>query len=156
MPRLEQLSELQRQSALYYPCMEHDDAPWSPWDKDLSQSRLGLVSTAGLHLRNDKPFAGGDVSFRVIPSDSSPNDIILSHSSIGFDHTGFYRDINLAFPIERLAELVERGTLGSVAPNYYSFMGAQRDPTRIIEDTAPAVARRLKSEEVDAVLLVPI
>ena len=82
--------------------------------------------------------------------------MIQSHASIGFDHTGFYRDMNLAFPLERLRELVERGTLGSVAPNYYSFMGAQRDPTRIIEETAPEVARRLKAEEVDAVLLVPI
>lgn len=156
MPRLEQLSELQRQSALYYPCMEHDDAPWTPWNKDLSQSKIGLVSTAGLHLRNDKPFTGGDPTFRVIPSDSNPNDIIQSHSSIGFDHTGFYRDINLAFPIERLAELVERGTVGSVAPNYYSFMGAQRDPTKVIEETTPQVAQRLKAEGVDVVLLVPI
>ena len=156
MPRLEHLSELQRQSALYFPCMEHDDAPWTPWNKALSQSRLGLVSTAGLHLRSDRPFGGGDPSYRVIPSSAGPNDIILSHSSIGFDHTGFYRDINLAFPIERLAELVARGTLGSVAPNHYSFMGAQRDPTRIIEDTAPEVARRLIAEQVDAVLLVPV
>ncbi|HZA24182.1 MAG TPA: glycine/sarcosine/betaine reductase selenoprotein B family protein [Dehalococcoidia bacterium] len=156
MPRLEQLSEPQRQSALYFPCMEHDDAPWNPWNKGLSQSRLGLVTTAGLHLRDDKPFVAGDPSYRVIPSSSSPKDVIQSHASIGFDHTGFYRDMNLAFPLERLRELVERGTLGSVAPNYYSFMGAQRDPTRIIEETAPEVARRLKAEEVDAVLLVPI
>jgi D-proline reductase (dithiol) PrdB len=99
---------------------------------------------------------GGDSSYRVIPSKSSPNDVVQSHASIGFDHTGFYRDINLAFPLERLRELVDRGTLGSAASNYYSFMGAQRDPTPIIEDTAPEVARRLKEEKVDAVLLVPI
>ena len=30
MPRLEQLSEIQRQSTLYFPCLEHDDAPWTP------------------------------------------------------------------------------------------------------------------------------
>ena len=47
-------------------------------------------------------------------------------------------------------------SLGGVAPNYYSFMGAQRNPTKIIDETAPEVARRLKSEEADAVLLVPI
>ena len=127
-----------------------------PWNKDLSRSKLALVTTTGLHLRVDKPFEGGDPSYRAIPSDSSPSDVIQSHASIGFDHTGFYRDINLAFPLERLLELVEQGTLGGVAPNYYSFMGAQRDPSKIIDETAPEVARRLKSEEADAVLLVPI
>ena len=62
MPRLDQLGEIQRQSALYYPCLEHDDAPWTPWVKDLSQSKLALVSSAGLHLRTDRPFENGDPS----------------------------------------------------------------------------------------------
>ncbi len=156
MPRLDQLSELQRQTALYFPCMEHDDAPWTPWGKDLAQSKLSIVTTAGLHLRADHPFEGGDPSYRAIPSSASPNDVIQSHASIGFDHTGYYRDINLAFPLDRMRELVERGILGSVAANYYSFMGAQRNPTRIIEETAPGVAQLLKADQVDAVLLIPI
>ena len=72
MPRLEQLSEPQRQSALYFPCMEHDDAPWNPWNKGLSQSRLGLVTTAGLHLRDDKPFVAGDPSTGLFPPAAVP------------------------------------------------------------------------------------
>ena len=156
MPRLSQLSELQRQTALFFPCVEHDGAPWTPWKKELSQSKLGVVTTAGLHLRGDRPFEGGDHSFRAIPSSASPNDVIQSHASIGFDHTGYYRDINLAFPLDRMRELVDGGTLGSLATNYYSFMGAQRNPTRIIEETAPEVARLLKADQVDAVLLIPI
>ncbi len=82
--------------------------------------------------------------------------MVQSHASIGFDHTGIYRDINLAFPLDRLRELAEAGTIGSLAANYYSFMGAQRNPTKLIEETAPEVARLLNEEEVDAVLLVPI
>ena len=156
MPRLDQLSELQRQTALYFPCMEHDDTPWTPWEKDLAQSKLSIVTTAGLHLRGDHPFEGGDPSYRAIPSSASPNDVIQSHASIGFDHTGYYRDINLAFPLDRIRELVERGILGSVAANYYSFMGAQRNPARIIEETAPEVVQLLKADQVDAVLLIPI
>ena len=56
MPRLDQLSEIQRQSALYFPCLENDTAPWTPWTKELSKSKVALVSGAGLHLRNDQPF----------------------------------------------------------------------------------------------------
>ena len=156
MPRLDQLSTLQRQTALYFPCLEHDDAPWVPWNKELSQSKLGIVTTAGLHLRGDQPFQGGDPSYRVIPSDAKPNDVIQSHASIGFDHTGFYRDLNLALPLDRMKELVDNKTVGSLATNYYSFMGAQRNPTRIIEETAPEVAGLLKADQVDAVLLIPI
>ena len=156
MPRLDQLSEIQRQSALYFPCLEHDDAPWAPMAKDLSQSKLTLVTSAGLHLRGDRPFRGGDTSYRVIPSSAQAADIIESHTSIGFDHSGVYRDINLAFPIDRLRELAGQGAIGSLADNYYSFMGAHRDPRKIIEESGPEVARILRSQHVDVALLVPI
>jgi len=160
MPRLEALSEVSRKSISYFPCMEFDGTPWVPLAKDLSQCKVALISTAGLHLRGDKPFIsdfkGGDPSFRVIPSSSSPADILQSHVSIGFDHTGFYRDMNIAFPIDRLRELVERGVIGSVSENYYSFMGALRDMRRVVEDTGPQVAQRLNDEGVDVAFLVPI
>ena len=108
MPRLDQLSEIQRQSAVYFPCLENDTAPWVPWTKDLSTSKVALVSSAGLHLRGDKPFGPGDPTYRVIPSDSSTADVVDSHTSIGWDRTGIYRDLNLAFPMDRLRELVDR------------------------------------------------
>ncbi len=156
MPRLDQLSEIHRKSALFFPCLEHDEAPWTPWQKELSESRVSLVSTAGLHLRGDRLFQGGDPSYRVIPSDASTGDLILSHVSIGFDHTGIYRDLHLAFPVDRLRELDQQGAIGSLARSYYSFMGAQRDPRRIIEETGPEVAEFLIDDGVDLVLLAPV
>ncbi len=109
MPRLDTLSEVSRKSLTFFPCMEFEDTPWVPLSKVLSKSKVALVSTAGLHLRNDKPFIrddqGGDPSFRVIPSNANGADILQSHTSIGFDHTAFYRDINIAFPIDRMREL---------------------------------------------------
>ena len=156
MPRLDQLSEIQRQSALYFPCLESDTAPWAPWTKDLSTSKVALVSSAGLHLRSDKPFGPGDPTYRVIPSDSNTADVIDSHTSIGWDRTGIYRDLNLAFPMDRFRELVDREVIGSLSQNYYSFMGAQRDPRKIIEETGPQAAEALHAQDVDLVLLVPV
>ncbi|PKB67412.1 MAG: hypothetical protein BZY81_04590 [SAR202 cluster bacterium Io17-Chloro-G4] len=160
MPRLDALSEVERKTITFFPCMEFDGTPWVPLDKPLSESKVALISTAGLHVRGDKPFIsdfkGGDPSFRVIPSNSKPGDILQSHVSIGFDHTGFYKDINIAFPIDRLRELVERRVIGSVSENYYSFMGAIRDPRRVIDNTGPEVAQLLKDEGVDLAFLVPI
>ncbi len=131
--------------------------PWAPLRKDLSQSRLALVTTAGLHLRGDSPFNAkeGDSSYRVIPSTATGSDFIQSHFSIGFDRTGIYRDINVTFPIDRARELLERGVIGSVAPQYYSFMGALRNPEKVLEETGPEVDQRLKDEGVDLVLLTP-
>ena len=160
MPRLESLTEVERKTLTFFPCTEFDHTPWVPLAKELSQCKVALISTAGLHLRGDKPFIsdfkGGDPSFRVIPSNSSPADILQSHVSIGFDHTAFYKDMNIAFPIDRLRELVEQGLIGSVSENYYSFMGAIRDPRRVVDDTGPQVAQRLKDEGVDLAFLVPI
>ena len=65
------------------------------------------------------------------------------------------RDVNISYPIDRLRELVTRGELGALAPNGYSFMGAQRDLTRIANETGPEVAARLRAEGVDVALLTP-
>jgi D-proline reductase (dithiol) PrdB len=155
MPRLEELSEAQRNSALMFPCMEHDDSPVTPMRRQLSQAKVALVTSAGLHLRDDQPFGRGDSGFRLIPANANGKDVLMSHSSIGYDHVPFYKDVNITFPIDRMRELQERGQVGSLSENFYSFMGAQRDPSRILSDGAPEVAQRLLAEGVDAVILTP-
>ena len=141
---------------MYFPCLENDTAPWVPWTKDLSTIKIALVSSAGLPLRGDKPFGPGDPPYRVIPSDSNTPDVIDSHTSIGWDRTGIYRDLNLAFPMDRLRELVDRKVIGSLSQDYYSFMGAQRDPRKIIEETGPQAAEALHAQDVDLVFLAPV
>ncbi len=159
MPKLSVLNEITRKTMQMFPCVEHDDTPWTPMAKPLSESKVALVTSAGLHLRDDKPFIsaheGGDTSFRVIPRSSKAGDILQSHTSIGFDHTGIYRDLNVTFPIDRLQELVDQKKIGSLSDDYYSFMGALRDVTGIIEKTGPEVAKLLKDEGVEVVLLTP-
>ncbi|MBV9328452.1 MAG: hypothetical protein JO352_32455 [Chloroflexi bacterium] len=112
------------------------------------------MTTAGIHLRGDTPFAGGDQSFRAIPTDTPPSDIVQSHASIGFDRTAFQRDINVVFPLDRAREFVARSEIGSLSRTCFSFMGAQRPPyDRLLQETGPEVARRLRTEGVDVVFL---
>jgi len=154
MPRLDRLSELQRKSSLAHPCLLNDSAPYTRLPRPLSEARLALVTTAGIHVRGDAPFTGGDQSYRAIPADTRPSDIVQSHASIGFDRTAFQRDINVVFPIDRLREFVARGEIGSLSPTYFSFMGAQRPPyDRLQYDTGPDVARRLRADGVEVVFL---
>ena len=159
MPKLERLSAVVRQVLTSFPCVESDDTPWTVPSRELKHGSLALVTSAGLHLRGDKPFAadvkGGDTSYRVIPSDAEATDILQSHTSIGFDHTAIYRDLNVTYPLDRMRELTARGVVGSLAPNGYSFMGALRDVRRIQEETGPEVAQRLKDEGAEVVFLTP-
>jgi D-proline reductase (dithiol) PrdB len=154
MPRLDRLPELQRKSSLAHPCLLNDSSPFTFLRQPLSQSRLALVTTAGIHVRGETPFTGGDQSFRAIPANTPASAIVQSHTSIGFDRTAFQRDINVVFPVDRAREFVARGEIGSLSQTYFSFMGAQRPPyDRLLQETGPEVARRLRDEGVDTVFL---
>ncbi len=120
----------------------------------LAARRVAVVSTAGVHRRGDRLFGLGASDFRVLPNQTPANDILMSHISINFDRTGFLQDINVVLPLERLAELVDQGEIGSLAKDHYAFMGAT-DPTQM-QDQAAQIAGMLKADQVDAVLLVPV
>jgi D-proline reductase (dithiol) PrdB len=120
----------------------------------LAKRRVAVVTSAGLLRRGERPFVSGDVDYRVLPAETPADQILLSHVSVNFDRTGFLRDANVVLPLDRLRTMAEAGTIGSVAETHYSFMGAS-DP-RGMEANARAVAGRLKSDRVDAVLLTPV
>ena len=155
MPRLDRLPEASRKGLLALPVQANATAPFVRPAKPLASSRLALVTTAGLHRRSDRLFGPGEQGFRVLPSDTPAADILQSHTSIGFDRTAILRDLNVTFPIDRVRELVGQGRLGGLARNGYSFMGALRDVAKLESESGPEVARRLRDEGADAVLLTP-
>jgi D-proline reductase (dithiol) PrdB len=115
--------------------------------------RVAIISTAGLQRRGDRPFGLGAGDYRVIPLEAA-GDVVISHISTNFDRTGFQQDTNIMFPIDRLKEMAEAGSIGSVADYHYSFMGAS-DPADM-EEAADQIAGLLKQDQVDAILLVPV
>lgn len=155
MPRLDRLPEPNRQTLVTFPAQVNDTAPFVTLDKPLSACRVAIVTTAGLHRRGDRPFDPGEPRYRAIPSDTPAHDIVQSHTSLGFDRAPIMRDLNISFPVDRLRELRERGRLGGLGPNHYSFMGALRDVRRLETETGPEVGRRLRDEGVDAVFITP-
>ena len=76
---------------------------------------------------------------------------MVSHG--GYDNADANRDINCMFPIERLQELAKEGYIGSVAEFHYGFMGGGGDQEAFTNSTGPEIARKLKEENVDAVIL---
>lgn len=153
MARLEEIHEPERSYLINLPCPEYDTQPWAD-GPPLAERRVALISTAGLHARDDQPFAGLSGEYRVIPGSITTQDMVMSHVSVNFDRTGFIQDWNLVFPLDRLHELVQGGVIGSVADYHYSFMGAA-EPTRL-EGPARELAAHLKGDGVNAVLLAPV
>jgi len=120
----------------------------------LSARRVAVVSSAGLGRRGDRPFGPGAVDYRVLPADTDPGDILMSHISVNYDRTGFQQDLNTVYPVQRLQEMAAAGEIGSVAAHHYSFMGAS-DPAQM-EPFAKDVAAAMRAEGVDAALLAPV
>lgn len=137
-----------------------DPVPFAPLGKPLSQARLGLVTTAGLVPRGDAPFddsiRGGDPSFRVLREDVQLSELREHQRSESFDHRGIASDPNLAFPLDRLRELVARGRVASLSSRHLSFMGSVTAPGRLIRDAVPEATRVFQEEGVEAALLVPV
>lgn len=137
-----------------------DPVPWTPLRKPLAESRLALISSAGFTLPVQEPFdgsvKGGDVSFRKIPADTEVGRLRESHRSQAFDHAGIQADPNLAFPLDRVRELVERGRIGSLTPFHLSFSGSITAPGRLVKQTAPQAAAWLREAGADIALLVPV
>jgi D-proline reductase (dithiol) PrdB len=155
MARLSDLPEWERPHHLdkIKALPDYRATPFAPGPQ-LTRRRVSIVTTAGLHVRGDRPFEVGSPDYRVIPGDVAAADVVMSHISVNYDRTGFQEDINVVFPLDRLRELAADGTIGSISDFHYSFMGASQG--HALEGKARELARLLKRDGVDAVLLSPV
>ncbi len=153
MARMSDLPDYEQKLLLNMPMPTFDTQPWVEGPA-LSERRVALVTTAGLHTRDDRPFSVGVAEYRVIPSDVNADDLVMSHISVNYDRSGFQQDLNVAAPVDRLRELEEQGSIGSVASYHYSFMGAA-DPAAM-EPNVRSLAGILKADGVDSVLLTGV
>ena len=129
--------------------------PWVINNKSLNKKKIAIITTAGLNYRNEENFNFADASFRAIPAETESKNLLMTHSSVNFDRTGFQEDLNIVFPIDRFKELEDEGFIGSLASINYSFMGAGLLPDAY-EKSVRSLAKILKQDEVDAVFILPV
>ncbi|MCG3163255.1 MAG: hypothetical protein JMDDDDMK_04640 [Acidobacteria bacterium] len=139
---------------------EIDPTPRAHLAKPLGGSRVALVTTAGLRAPCQNDFdrsnKKGDPSFREIPNTIETRLLVESHRSYAFDHAAVQSDVNLAFPLDRFRELESQGVISELNHRHFSFMGSIVGPRKLIDETAPQVARMLAEDRVDAVFLTPV
>ncbi|MGD9714608.1 MAG: glycine/sarcosine/betaine reductase selenoprotein B family protein, partial [Thermomicrobiales bacterium] len=132
-------------------------SPYNPMTVPLEHARVALVTTAGAHLHDQRPFATsakeGDPSFRVLPADVDLTEIQLTHS--GYDTQTAIQDVQVVLPLDHLRVLVRSGRIGGMTPSIYSTMGYVADTGPFIRETSLEITRLVSAERPDLVLLVP-
>lgn len=135
----------------------NSEPSFTPLAKPLAESKVALVTTAGVHLDDQEPFhtetVAGDASVRIIPDDVDLARIRFSHTH--YDTSPAEADPNVVLPIDRLHEFVEEGRVGSSSPVHIGMMGFNPDPTAMADETAPHVAGLLSEAGVDVAVMVP-
>src|ERR1700747_1184740 len=93
MARLTDLPPAQAKRYAELECPSFETTPWVT-GPPLSKRRGAGVSSAGLVVRGEKPLRGRDADYRVIPSATPSDQLMLSHISINLDRAGFQEDRN--------------------------------------------------------------
>jgi D-proline reductase (dithiol) PrdB len=136
--------------------------------KKLSESKICLVSLAGVYRKGQKPFntsAGmvppqlralrfkdrGDWSFREITLEADSIDLAIAHAH--YDHSEADEDINCVFPMIRLVELEVEGFIGECTNAHYALMGFVPEVPLIVATVRKEIIPRLKERGVDAAVV---
>lgn len=137
---------------------------WAPFEKRLQESRIALLTSAGLYVKKSQsPFdldrerahpEWGDPSWRAIPAFVNRADLGVAHLHINDEDV--VADPEIALPAGLLEQLAAHRVIGSAAVEHISVMGYQERSLEGWRDrTAGEVAAHLRSQGVDGLILAP-
>ncbi|MBO0777339.1 MAG: hypothetical protein J2P37_00815 [Ktedonobacteraceae bacterium] len=126
--------------------------PYTPCNRELKETVFALITTAGVHQRDQEPFdLAGDNSWRVISGSVESRDLMITHEH--YDHRDADQDINCVFPFDRLRELANEGIIAGVANKHLGFMGYTQQFRDLYERAAPEMAKVILRSNADGVIL---
>jgi D-proline reductase (dithiol) PrdB len=137
---------------------------WAPLEKRLAESRIALLTSAGIYLRESQPSFDleceqthpewGDPSWRPIPANAKPADIQVAHLHINDED--LLADPEIALPAHTLEWLAGEGVIGGVTAEHVSVMGYQDRNLEVWRDkTAGELVAHLRHQNADALILAP-
>jgi D-proline reductase (dithiol) PrdB len=126
----------------------------TPLRKPISQSTIGIFTSAGIQLRDDAPLdETNDLTFRLIDRRTLYSDLTVAHQTPV--RRWALDDLNVAFPRDRLVELEAEGVIGQLAPKAVSMVGSIAKFTELIKITVPRIKAEFDAQSVDLVFLFP-
>ena len=133
-----------------YAWSHHDDIPFAPLTKPLSECTATIVCTA----MPDATYDRAHRRLHVGDFDTAPDAFYTGELAWDRDAT-HTNDRESYFPLNALRERIDAGDVGGLAPHFYCIptLYSQR---RTIERDAPAIVASCLDNEVDVALLVPL
>jgi len=124
--------------------------PFTPFRGRLEDAVVCLVTTAGIRLAGDPPYAEEDLGHRAVPGSTPAADLAVDGAR--YDTACAEADRNCVFPIDRLRELAAERRIGGLTGLHFgtAYTPAFRD---FAAATAPRVARAVAAERPQAVVL---
>ena len=132
-----------------YRWAHHEDAPFAPLAKPLSESRVALISTAALPGEHQSL-----MEVYAAPTAPPPAALFTDHRAWHKQAT-HTRDVESFLPIRRLEQFAAAGRIGSPSPRFYG-VPTDYSQRRTVHEYAPAVLDLCRADAVDVALLVPL
>ena len=133
-----------------------DPVPFTPLSKKIKECRVGLLSTSGAYSLGQSAYHyKDDSSLRNIDKNCSNENIRFSHITENYLENP-RKDPNCILPLGQLLRMEKEGKIGELADQVFSCMGGIYSQRKVLEDIAPDVYSRFRSQEVDVALLVPM
>jgi hypothetical protein len=136
------------------------EVPFTPLKKPLSQSILGLITTA-VPYDPDKGDQGQGAPYNSTAKFYQPYQQSIDGSmDLRIAHVGIDRknanmeDSNCWFPLDAAKRAVAAGRVRALSPNFYG-LPTNRSQRHTLEVDAPIILEMLKAEGVDVAVLIP-
>jgi D-proline reductase (dithiol) PrdB len=141
-----------------------EEPVWAPFEKRLQESRIALLTSAGLYLKETQPSFDverersnpewGDPTWRSIPSGAKPTDLAVAHLHINDED--LLTDPQIALPARLLEQLATEHVIGSATPEHVSVMGYQERSLKGWRDkTVHDLVAHLREQAADGLILAP-
>lgn len=136
------------------------EAPFAPLAVKLAAARVALITTAAPYQpdKGDQgpgaPYNGSAKFYQVYSGDTAADhDLRISHIAYDRAHTSA-ADSGTWFPLPALRRAVATGRIGALAARFHGAP-TNRSHRVTVETDAPELLRRVRDDNVDAVILVP-
>ncbi len=136
------------------------DVPFSPLKKPLTQSVLGLITTAVPYDSDKGPQGQGapynsTAKFYQPYQQSAEGEVDLRIAHVGIDRKNAnMEDSNCWFPLEAAKRASATGEVGALSPNFYG-LPTNRSQRHTLEIDAPLILEMLQADGVDVAVLIP-
>ncbi|MCF6248847.1 MAG: glycine/betaine/sarcosine/D-proline family reductase selenoprotein B [Desulfobacula sp.] len=151
---------------------DYDDGPFHLLTKPASSLNFTLLTSSGHFVLGQDPqplgvegmtqkeaekrifdFLKEKPQLSEIPFEIQHDQLMVRHG--GYDTRAAQKDANVSFPYQGMTVLKQQGKINSLTPNAYSFVGACSQ-VRLLKQTLSGWIEKLKQQNVDAMVMVPV